>query len=183
MIPTSLLLYEDTSVCTIYQKSYYIITICGILMHQTLDAVDGKHARKWGYSTGLGELMDHGIDSMCGQVYTIFFIHGFGLEDNFYSSIFVIGTWLTIWTVQNYCYHERFMVTSSGIIGVTEIQFLAILCLIIVFNFGHSIMRSPLRNLPITQTIYETIGPNENTENLVGCWLWNLQLNQLCVTI
>jgi ethanolaminephosphotransferase len=33
-------------------------------MYQTLDNVDGKQARRTGTSSGLGELFDHGIDSL-----------------------------------------------------------------------------------------------------------------------
>ena len=33
-------------------------------MYQTMDNVDGKQARRTGTSSGLGELFDHGIDSL-----------------------------------------------------------------------------------------------------------------------
>lgn len=36
----------------------------GLFMYQTLDNVDGKQARRTGTSSGLGELFDHGIDSL-----------------------------------------------------------------------------------------------------------------------
>ena len=39
----------------------------GLFVYQTLDAVDGKQARRTGSSSPLGELFDHGCDalSMC----------------------------------------------------------------------------------------------------------------------
>jgi ethanolaminephosphotransferase len=36
----------------------------GLFMYQTFDNVDGKQARRTGTSSGLGELFDHGIDSL-----------------------------------------------------------------------------------------------------------------------
>jgi ethanolaminephosphotransferase len=36
----------------------------GLFMYQTMDNADGKQARRTGMSSGLGELFDHGIDSL-----------------------------------------------------------------------------------------------------------------------
>lgn len=36
----------------------------GLFMYQTMDNIDGKQARRTGMSSGLGELFDHGIDSL-----------------------------------------------------------------------------------------------------------------------
>jgi phosphatidylglycerophosphate synthase len=36
----------------------------GLFVYQTLDAIDGKQARRTGSSNALGELFDHGCDSM-----------------------------------------------------------------------------------------------------------------------
>ncbi|KAB5578536.1 cholinephosphotransferase 1 [Coniochaeta sp. 2T2.1] len=36
----------------------------GLFMYQTMDNIDGKQARRTGTSSGLGELFDHGIDSL-----------------------------------------------------------------------------------------------------------------------
>lgn len=42
---------------------YYSFAL-GLWMYQTMDNVDGKQARRTGTSSGLGELFDHGIDSL-----------------------------------------------------------------------------------------------------------------------
>ncbi|KAJ6128131.1 hypothetical protein N7471_009348 [Penicillium samsonianum] len=42
---------------------YYSFAL-GMWMYSTLDNVDGKQARRTGTSSGLGELFDHGIDSL-----------------------------------------------------------------------------------------------------------------------
>ncbi|OIW24060.1 CDP-alcohol phosphatidyltransferase [Coniochaeta ligniaria NRRL 30616] len=42
---------------------YYSFAL-GLFMYQTMDNIDGKQARRTGTSSGLGELFDHGIDSL-----------------------------------------------------------------------------------------------------------------------
>ncbi|KAK4925034.1 hypothetical protein LTR66_016423, partial [Elasticomyces elasticus] len=42
----------------------YFSFALGMWMYSTLDNVDGKQARRTGTSSGLGELFDHGIDSL-----------------------------------------------------------------------------------------------------------------------
>lgn len=42
---------------------YYSFAL-GLWMYSTMDNVDGKQARRTGQSSGLGELFDHGIDSL-----------------------------------------------------------------------------------------------------------------------
>lgn len=40
-------------------------------LYQTLDAIDGKHARRLGLSSPLGQLMDHGCDIICTTPLTL----------------------------------------------------------------------------------------------------------------
>lgn len=42
----------------------YMSFAFGLFMYQTMDNIDGKQARRTGTSSGLGELFDHGIDSL-----------------------------------------------------------------------------------------------------------------------
>lgn len=49
-----------------FQTPRWAALLCaaGIFIYQTLDAIDGKQARRTGSSTPLGELFDHGCDSI-----------------------------------------------------------------------------------------------------------------------
>jgi choline/ethanolamine phosphotransferase len=42
----------------------YFLTALGIFLYQSLDAIDGKQARRTNSSSPLGELFDHGCDSV-----------------------------------------------------------------------------------------------------------------------
>ncbi|NWS76441.1 CEPT1 ethanolaminephosphotransferase, partial [Crotophaga sulcirostris] len=50
----------------------YIACACGVFIYQSLDAIDGKQARRTNSSTPLGELFDHGCDSLS----TVFVVLG-----------------------------------------------------------------------------------------------------------
>ncbi|VWU49471.1 choline/ethanolaminephosphotransferase, putative, partial [Hepatocystis sp. ex Piliocolobus tephrosceles] len=47
-------------------KNDYIFLLVGVLIfiYSTLDAIDGKHARRTNTSSPLGQLFDHGCDSI-----------------------------------------------------------------------------------------------------------------------
>jgi len=54
-----------------------------IFMLQTLDALDGKHARETGQSSALGQFLDHGLDS-----FTNSFIIVIMLQSNLFGNGF-----------------------------------------------------------------------------------------------
>jgi phosphatidylglycerophosphate synthase len=43
----------------------------GLFLYQTLDAIDGKQARRTGSSSPLGELFDHGCDAVSTSMLVI----------------------------------------------------------------------------------------------------------------
>jgi phosphatidylglycerophosphate synthase len=49
-----------------HQSPRWAALMCaaGIFIYQTLDAIDGKQARRTNSSSPLGELFDHGCDSL-----------------------------------------------------------------------------------------------------------------------
>ena len=42
----------------------YLLCAVGLFIYQSLDAIDGKQARRTNSSSPLGELFDHGCDSL-----------------------------------------------------------------------------------------------------------------------
>jgi ethanolaminephosphotransferase len=43
----------------------------GLFLYQTLDALDGKHARRLKLSSPIGQLIDHGLDSFTASIFTM----------------------------------------------------------------------------------------------------------------
>lgn len=68
---TSLLIassYSKGSLQVQLEPWMYASTGGTLFMYQTLDAIDGKHARNTGSSSPLGELFDHGCDALNSSV-------------------------------------------------------------------------------------------------------------------
>ncbi|KAM7006070.1 choline/ethanolaminephosphotransferase 1 isoform 1-T2 [Tautogolabrus adspersus] len=99
----------------------YLLCAVGLFIYQSLDAIDGKQARRTNSSSPLGELFDHGCDSLS----TVFVVLG--------TSIAVqMGTnpdWMFFCCFAGmfmfYCAHWQTYVSGTlrfGIFDITEVQ-------------------------------------------------------------
>jgi len=105
--------------------------VLALFLGQTLDAIDGKHARNTKRGSPLGQLMDHSCDAITNSCYCIFIAQSFrmGLSPTsliatqvFVHVTFFIATWQENAT--------GILSTHVNNLGVTEVQFLAMsLCL------------------------------------------------------
>ena len=58
------LLLMDTDLQGVAPSWLYLLSAVGFFVYQSLDAVDGKQARRTGSANQLGELFDHGCDAI-----------------------------------------------------------------------------------------------------------------------
>lgn len=58
------LLLLDTKLEGVAPSWLYLIAAAGFFIYQSLDAIDGKQARRTGSANQLGELFDHGCDAI-----------------------------------------------------------------------------------------------------------------------
>ncbi|XP_074182319.1 cholinephosphotransferase 1 isoform X2 [Rhinolophus sinicus] len=116
----------------------YLLCALGLFIYQSLDAIDGKQARRTNSCSPLGELFDHGCDSLS----TVFMAVG--------ASIAVrLGThpdWLFfcsfIGMFMFYCAHWQTYVSGVlrfGKVDVTEIQ-VALMIVFVLSTFGGATM-------------------------------------------
>ncbi|XP_068275366.1 choline/ethanolaminephosphotransferase 1 isoform X1 [Nyctibius grandis] len=105
----------------------YIACACGLFIYQSLDAIDGKQARRTNSSTPLGELFDHGCDSLS----TVFVVLGtciavqLGTNPDWMFFCCFAGTFMF------YCAHWQTYVSGTlrfGIFDVTE----SVLCTVAI---------------------------------------------------
>ncbi|CAK8987417.1 Uncharacterized CDP-alcohol phosphatidyltransferase class-I family protein 1 [Durusdinium trenchii] len=103
----------------------YAINAWCLFVYQTMDAVDGKQARRTGTSSPLGQLFDHGCDSMGTTFIAVSLVSvlGFGASTN---AIIIIATvqipfYLCQWEEN----HVHVLRAQVGNFGVTEGQFLS----------------------------------------------------------
>ncbi|KAK6487952.1 cholinephosphotransferase 1-like [Huso huso] len=99
----------------------FLLSAFGLFIYQSLDAIDGKQARRTNSSSPLGELFDHG----CDAVSTVFVAIGtciavrMGTDSNWMFFCGFIGMFMF------YCAHWQTYVSGTlrfGLIDVTEVQ-------------------------------------------------------------
>ena len=102
------------------------IIVIALFLYQTLDALDGKQARRTGSSSPLGQLFDHGCDTLAllACLVNLSYALGFaGISSAIGRAIVVFGA-LSMFAAQ---WEERFthvLRTQAGGLGVSEVQFI-----------------------------------------------------------
>lgn len=64
MVAVIIMLSHDTTFKEEVPKWVCVFSAIALFVYQTLDAIDGKQARRTGTSGPLGQLFDHGCDAM-----------------------------------------------------------------------------------------------------------------------
>ncbi|VDP31526.1 unnamed protein product [Soboliphyme baturini] len=103
----------------------FLLCAVSLFVHQTLDATDGKQARRTGCSSPLGELLDHGCDSVSQTFVSLQICISMQLGD--YPGIAVTVCWACV--ILFYCAHWQTYV--SGVLKFGRYKsciFLTLLC-------------------------------------------------------
>lgn len=131
----------------------WVCTFTGICMflYQTLDAIDGKQARRTGTSSPLGQLFDHGVDALSTTALvlctTTVLKYGFGVS----VIMAMFSVQLSFWFAQYGEYHTHTMEHAvNGCAGVTEAQLGSIFVHLFAGVYGHKVFMIPLLGTPIT---------------------------------
>uniref|UniRef100_A0A4W3JPI5 Choline/ethanolaminephosphotransferase 1 n=1 Tax=Callorhinchus milii TaxID=7868 RepID=A0A4W3JPI5_CALMI len=137
-------------VCCVLQAPLWAYLACalGLFVYQSLDAIDGKQARRTNSSTPLGELFDHGCDSLS----TVFVVLGIciavqlGTNPDWMFFCCFAGVFMF------YCAHWQTYVSGTlrfGIIDVTEVQFFIIILFLLAASGGTAFWESMIPVLDI----------------------------------
>lgn len=116
----------------------YLQAALGLFFYQTLDAIDGKQARRTGSSSPLGELFDHGCDSMTQVFVTLNICYAMSLGTVPYGVLIVS----VISVVMFYCAHWSTYCTGQlrfSKFDVTEAQMSVISVLLFTALFGNGV--------------------------------------------
>ncbi|XP_029102110.1 cholinephosphotransferase 1 isoform X2 [Scleropages formosus] len=112
----------------------FVLSALGLFVYQSLDAIDGKQARRTNSSSPLGELFDHG----CDAVSTVFVAVGtciscgMGAYPNWMFFCGFVGMFMF------FCAHWQTYVSGTlrfGLVDVTEVQ-IAIMIMYLMSAFG-----------------------------------------------
>ncbi|CRK95571.1 CLUMA_CG009035, isoform A [Clunio marinus] len=121
----------------------YLSCAIGLFIYQSLDAIDGKQARRTNTSSPLGELFDHGCDSISTVFVSISACCASGLG-NHPSAMFLN---CTIAVILFYVAHWQTYITGTlkfGKFDVTEAQFCIIFIHTMSFFFGIEVWRTKI---------------------------------------
>ncbi|CAF4903903.1 unnamed protein product, partial [Rotaria socialis] len=155
----------------------YFLTAIGLFIYQSLDAIDGKQARRTNSSTPLGELFDHGCDSVSTVFVTVACCCALQLG---------LRPWVMFWCCMSsfvtfYCAHWQTYVSGKlrfGKLDCTEAQFTFILVYLIstidprVWSATMPIINIEYRVLVAFSAICSAIWSSANNINIIskgGC--------------
>lgn len=87
----------------------YLACAMGLFVYQSLDAIDGKQARRTKTNNPLGELFDHGCDAI--STFYVVLAGASAAAMNEYPVYFL--AFVLIIEVLNYCYHWQTFVSGT----------------------------------------------------------------------
>ncbi len=146
-IPAFAFVFYDPSLLLEYPAIMYIFAAIGIFMYQTLDAIDGKQARRIKAFSPLGQLFDHGCDSFSTAAMVIHLLVCLKIP-NANLNLTVYLSYITLVYMSNLCEHYTgVMIISLGQIGVTEIQLTQSFLLLLMAFGGFQWIQLPICNI------------------------------------
>ena len=90
------------------QSWVYFSYAFGVWAYSTLDNIDGKQARRTGTSSGLGELFDHGIDSLNCTLASLLEVSAMGLGPTKLGALTALMPTLPMFFSTWETYHSNF---------------------------------------------------------------------------
>lgn len=97
-----------------------------LFAYNTLDAIDGKQARRTKASSPLGQLFDHGCDAITATFLCMNIMSALQFGTSLRSMLLLVSVVVPFYLSQWEEYHTHQMRTNIGQFGVTEAQALAI---------------------------------------------------------
>jgi len=133
-----MLYYDATLTKEIPAWTFFFAAFCQFV-YQTMDAVDGKHARETKSSSPLGQLFDHGCDSFSINFLFLTTAQACRLHDPSSLIIFIFAGQLNFFASNWNEYHTKILRTHVGNFGVTEGELMIIAVLLVTGIFGQHV--------------------------------------------
>ena len=116
-----------------------------VWIYSTLDAIDGKQARRTQSSSPLGQLFDHGCDAFCVSFLVINFSTSAHLSPS-HSLLLFTTSYSAFWIANWKEYNTGVLVTGFKYFGVTEMHVLAMICFFATGLFGQNMWLLTLKD-------------------------------------
>lgn len=149
-------------------------------MYQTMDNVDGKQARRTGTSSGLGELFDHGIDSLNCTLASLLETAAMGLGTTpagvFTALVPCLPMWFSTW--ETYHTHTLYLGVFNG-----PTEGLLIACAIMITSgiYGPEIWTKPINHLfeDSLPGLAEMVGESSMRDIWIGLIVFSLVVGHI----
>ncbi|KAF4685862.1 Choline/ethanolaminephosphotransferase 1 [Perkinsus olseni] len=140
-------------------KWTYLANAIGLFFYQTMDAIDGKQARRTGSAGPLGQLFDHGCDSISTTFICMSAMASTALGCGPRAMAFLMFMIVPFFLAQWEEYHTHVFRSGLSFYGVTEAQFTSIALHMISFFFGLGIWHMhPISSINLEIIDYIIIG-------------------------
>jgi phosphatidylglycerophosphate synthase len=163
---------------SVYLSPYvYIFCAFMLFMAQTLDAIDGKHARNTKRSSSLGQLMDHGCDSMDNFLFCIVLSQAFLFGNSIHTLMVQLLIQIPFYT---YTLEENItgtLRTQINNVGVTEYQFFCMGLLLLSALFGEKLIVLEIFGIKLIIIILYCVVVSSIANTLYLIWIDVKQLN------
>ncbi|CAI5717993.1 unnamed protein product [Peronospora destructor] len=152
MFTTAVQLYYAPHFYEICPTWVYILSAIGLFFYQTMDALDGKQARRTGASSPLGQLFDHGCDALCTVFNVLSAAATCQAGAGFRAYVALSSVSITFYLAQWEEYHTGVMSCGNGFFGVTEGQLTLVAVHLIAAFFGANFWTTELPTFSVTMT-------------------------------
>lgn len=142
------MLWYDTSMTQYLPTWTYLAVALGIFIFQTLDAIDGKQARRTGSSSSLGQLFDHGCDAISWTITNLSVVSflQLGLTPNAILAMVASCGPFYLTNLLEY-YSGVYEYAVAGTIDGTSGQILLIVFNLLPFFYGGNVYDRPVREI------------------------------------
>ena len=133
----------------------YVNFFCAFMlfMAQTLDAIDGKHARNTKRSSPLGQLMDHGCDSMDNFLFCVVLAQSVLFGNTIHTLVIEVLIQIPFYTYTLEEHLTGVIRTQINNVGVTEYQFFCMGLLIITAIFGKPLIFLEIKGIRLSYIV------------------------------
>tara|TARA_R110002050_G_scaffold216078_6_gene352211 strand:+ start:91 stop:1071 length:981 start_codon:yes stop_codon:yes gene_type:complete len=137
--------------------SWVYFTLAGcVFFYQTMDAIDGKQARRTGCSSPLGELFDHGCDALTATTLAMTSLNVMQLGTTYTMLIGLACPLISFYTTQWEEHHTHRLIL--GYLNVTEAQLVVCIVYVLTGIFGGQF---------ISETRFSVAGINVNVAVII----------------
>lgn len=137
----------------LHRRPSLVLLFCALagFVYQTLDAIDGKQARRLGVGSPLGQLFDHGCDCVGVTFWAYMLLSALGARrDPFAVFVALVVAVVFFYPAQFAEYFTGVLKTSSFGFGVTETQFLFIGAFLLAGVIGPGVFATRLGGSGLT---------------------------------